>query len=224
MTDSIGLFVVLASGAVFLRQLFLTRYISKTWNGSQLLLRCAAFGLVLFVAARLMVLLLNFARIGAPLQGLLAVVFPVASPAYSGTLVLMLMLSFGVPRIINWMTGAAQSAMASRSFGDLLHLLLVDTVATGQPIAVALNNNKAYVGLVLSAPSLDPEERFFRLLPTMSGSWEPSTMQLVWTDAFAASIANYAPIEERQLLLRLDAVVAAWRFQPGQGRFERPTS
>ena len=98
--------------------------------------------------------------------------------------------------------------------------MLTEEVGTGRPIAVTLSDSKVYVGLVLSRPSLNPHEKYFRLLPTLSG-YRDETRDLHLTTNYARLLeaiereddilAGYRA-EELQILLPLDQVASARLF------------
>lgn len=77
-----------------------------------------------------------------------------------------------------------------RTDADGLRRLIHDADVDGRLISVTLANGKWYVGFVAEALNLDPQERYFRILPILSGHRDKDTLQV-------RRRTNYLPVYER---------------------------
>jgi hypothetical protein len=60
---------------------------------------------------------------------------------------------------------------------DALTRLLHQAAKQNKLLSITLDSRKWYVGYVAEAPSLNPEEKYFRLLPIMSGYRDKDTLE-----------------------------------------------
>src|SRR5581483_1642863 len=80
-------------------------------------------------------------------------------------------------------------------------------------VSVTMDSRKWYVGWVLESPSLLPQERYFRLMPYMSGYRDKDTLETFRT-VFYEDVLKTPEIDANELVLTLplDAVKIAGRF------------
>lgn len=208
----------LVAGFIFLRFFSITRYVAQGWDGTRLVLWTALTGVVLFLFSRLLILhpLLRF-DFGRQLSSEILEIFP---GEYVGSLAGALLLGLVLPFILNIFITPERAVRWTRHQGDLLHALLTDEVGSGRPIAFTLNDNKVYIGLVLSRPTLHPKEKFFKILPTLSGFRDKRRMLHITTnyaDLLEALergdevLADYQR-KDLQVILPLEAVCSARLF------------
>lgn len=229
MPSNAVIFAPLVAGFLFLRFFNLTRYVSQTWDGTRLVFWTGVAGVSLFVLSRLIILhLMTGTPLGDWLHRLLLELFP---GEYVGSLAGSLLLGLTLPFIGNAIVRRDRAVRWTRYQGDLFRAMLTEEVGSGRPIAVTLSDSKVYVGLVLSRPSLNPREKYFRLLPTLTG-YRDQARELHLTTNYAQMIAAIGrnevlaaySAEELQVLLPLDQIVSARLFDEDVYRelFEHP--
>lgn len=185
MPTNLAIFLAFVGGFCFLRILNLTRYVSQTWEGPRLIFWTGTASAALLLASRKIVLLLEPTRFGPPLRNFIKQLAPWD---FSGTIGGGVLLGLCLPIAINYLFPKNLSGwLASRSGGSRLHHLLYDLVGTGKAICVTLSDRKVYVGLVVRAPRLHPQEQYFELLPIRSGYRDKDT------GAMRLSL-NYSPL------------------------------
>ena len=203
---------------MFLLLFNLARYISQTWDGTRLVFWTGVTGVTLFLFSRWIVLhLMLGTQFGNRLSAALLELFP---GEYVGSLAGSLVPGLMLPFVGNVFVRRDRAVHLTRHQGDLLRAMLTEEVGSGRPIAITLSDSKVYIGLVLSRPSLNPREKYFRLLPTVSG-YRDETRELNVTTNYTPmleaigrrdeALAGYR-VEELQILLPLDQVVSARLF------------
>jgi hypothetical protein len=80
-------------------------------------------------------------------------------------------------------------------------------------VSVTMDSRKWYVGWILESPSLLPQERYFRLMPYMSGYRDKDSLETFRT-VFYEDVLKTPEIDANELVLTLplDAVKIAGRF------------
>lgn len=233
MPTNLAIFLVFVSGFCFLRLLNVTRYASQTWEGPRLIFWTGTVSAGLLLLSRKLVLLLVSTPVGASLRESLKELAPWD---FSGTIGGSIALGVGLPLVVNLvLPGRLAGWLASRSGGSRLHHLLYDLVGSGKAICVTLSDRKVYVGLVVQAPRLHPQEEYFELLPLRSGFRDKETGEL-------RLLLDYSPLlhalrdgdprlrrhgqDDFLILLPFKEVVSARAFDPDiyAGTFFRPST
>jgi hypothetical protein len=212
------LFVPLVAGFIFLRILYLTRFISRSWESTRLVFAVGITGLALVTAARLAVLGFKLTVFGGPMARAVHAVFP---GPFSGTLAGTLILAIAAPLVINrtWIT-KEKAVQRTKDSGSRLHAMLVEQAGTLRAVALTLSDGKVYVGLVEQSPSLDPAEKYVVIAPNLSGFRdEEMKLRIVTNYAKARETLRenrkaYGGWTEEHLavVVRLDEIVSAHLF------------
>lgn len=190
MPSNAGIFVALAAGFLFLTLFNVTRYTSQTWEGTRLVFTAGSAAILLVGASRLIVVhVLRGSVLGEALRTGLG---ELIDGPYAGTLIGSLLLGLILPIILNLFYTDAKAVRITSKSGDRLHWLLTEQVGPDRrPIAVTLSDHKVYIGFVLTRPNLHPREKYFQLLPTLSGYRDEARRLHLTT--------NYQPFYERLL-------------------------
>ena len=100
-----------------------------------------------------------------------------------------------------------------RRNGNPLTRLLYRAAKEQFLVSITLDSRKWYVGWILESPSLLPAERFFRLLPYMSGYRDQATLETFRT-VFYEDVLNSHELDKDELVLTfpIDSVKSAGRF------------
>jgi hypothetical protein len=230
---NLAIFLVFVGGFCFLRLFNLTRYASQTWEGPRLIFWTGTASAGLLLLSRKTTLFLMPTQAGLSLRN---AVKEVAPWDFSGTIGGSIVLGIGAPLVLNLVfSGKTAGWLASRSMGSRLHHLLYDLVGSGKAICVTLSDRKVYLGLVIKAPRLHPDEEYFELLPLRSGCRDKDTGEMRF-------LLDYSPLlralrdgdprlrrhqqDDFLILLPFKEVVSARPFDPDiyTGTFFQPTA
>jgi hypothetical protein len=178
------------AGYIFLNFCSLTRFRAQRHDGYRLLIESLFYGVLIFSSARVLgILMYKSYRVQAfeswrQQNGL---VYP-----YSGTAVLAACLAAILALLANFVIGRdrAKKMLLARSDNGFLRLFNMAAV-NYRMVSVTLSNRKVYIGYVLRAPNLRPEDQFVGLLPVVSGYRDKDTLRLIVT-------TNYAPQSKRK--------------------------
>ncbi len=153
------------------------RYRAQRLENYRLLFESAVAGTILLGLARLIVVLGSMT--GA--RQWFSYWWGLISPFPNGdSAALALMLGPAIAWLINRRVSRLEARnRAVAKHGDLLMQLLSGANQGQSLISVTLANSKWYVGFVYSAPGLDPLERYFQLVPIMSGYRRKETLETV---------------------------------------------
>ena len=111
---------------------------------------------------------------------------------YSGTAVLSAVLGFALPVVLNRFCGKElASRQAARDKGDLVELLLAESIERQLNVELSLRSGKSYVGLALNSGLQSHGESDVALIPLASGYREPDTRQLMITKYYADVIEEW---------------------------------
>jgi hypothetical protein len=205
------LLLPLLGGFVFFFTAHLFRFGAQRLEGYRLLFQSAIAGVLLASTARLLVLAL-FLTPAAPTINRYWNVF---SPfPYSGTSALSMILGYIAALVLNVFIDVdkAKEIEVRRHVNPLLRLVH-KAAKENFLISVTLDNRKWYVGWVVETPSLYPQEKYFRLLPYMSGYRDKDSLETFRT-VFYEDVLNTPDIDKDELVLTLplDAIKTAGRF------------
>lgn len=205
------LLLPLLGGFLFFFTAHLFRFGAQRLEGYKLLFQSAIAGVILSFFARLFVLALATTAAGAWLERRWFVFSPFAFSATSALSMILgplaaLALNLFIP------TGKAKDIEVRRNGSPLIQLL--HHAAKGHfLVSMTMDSRKWYVGWVLESPSLLPQERYFRLLPYMSGYRDKDTLETFRT-VFYEDVLKTPGVDAGELVLTLplDAVKIAGRF------------
>jgi len=205
------LLLPLLGGFLFFFTAHLFRFGAQRLEGYKLLLQSAIAGVVLSFFARLIVLAIAPTVWG---QALRQYWFAFSPFAFSATSVLAMILGPIAALILNLFIPIDKAkGMEVRRNGYPLAWLLYEAAKHHFLLSVTLDNRKWYVGWIIESPSLLPEERYFRMLPYMSGYRDSNTLETFRT-VFYEDVLNTPEIDKDELVLTLplDAIKIAGRF------------
>lgn len=205
------LLLPLLGGFLFFFTAHLFRFGAQRLEGYKLLFQSAIAGVVLSFVARLIVLGIATTYVGVQLEARWQVFSPFVFSATSALSMVLgplaaIVLNFFIP------TDKAKEIEVRRN-GNPLILLLYRAAKERFLISVTMDSRKWYVGWVVESPSLLPQERYFRLLPYMSGYRDKDTLETFRT-VFYEDVLETPGVDADELVLTLplDAVKVAGRF------------
>jgi hypothetical protein len=177
------LLLPLLGGYWFLHTLYYTRFRSQRLDGYRLLMESAFAGLLLTLAARVVVL---FAQRWPLIQSEWSDLAP--GIPFLGTTAARLLLGIAAPYVLNVfldktgiMSRLDAQTRAIERYGNHLLRLFHSASLQEKTVSVALDNGKVYIGLVAAAPNLEPHDTFLAITPFYSGYRDRATLRLVLT-------------------------------------------
>lgn len=209
------LLLPLLGGFLFLHLSHLFRFQAQRYDGNRLLFTSAAAGSVLLLIGRAAVLATGRIPQFGPWAGTLwyqLAPFP-HSDTCAWSLVLGPLLAVGVVNRI-WRPEAARlREIQVNQRADGLIRLIDLAVRRNELISVTLDNRKWYVGYTSEAPNLNPEEKYFRILPVLSGYRDSLTMEAHPT-LFYSDVLEESDPADLLVTLPLASVKSANLFDP----------
>lgn len=168
------LLLPLLGGFLFLHITHFFRFGAQRLDGYRLLFQSAIAGIALSAVARIAILLIDLTSLGQHFDKLWMLFSPFD---YSGTSALALLVGPAFGLVANMVFDKNRSReIEIERHGNLLLKLLVLARKERRLISVTLDTRKWYVGWVVEAPNLDPQELYFRLLPFISGYRDRDTL------------------------------------------------
>lgn len=175
------------AGYWFLTHLNVTRYRILRDSGYHVFFQSAFFGSIIVVFARFIAigLSISFAR-HVELWEYYAP-FP-----YSGTAILSVVLSLIIPPVVNlfFTTEDAARRIAEKS-GDLIELLLAESIQRQELILVSTRSGKSYIGFVQQSGIYGQGDSDVSLVPMASGYREKGNHELIITTYYVDLIEEY---------------------------------
>lgn len=221
----LGLFLIpVVSGYWFLTHLYLTRYSALRDSGYHVFFRAVIAGILLALIAHLIIFILN------PCFPKLSVFWSKFIPiSYSGTAMLTLLLAFVLPCIGNQLYDKEKSAQrAAIDSGDLIELLIAESIEEQRLIELSLRNGKSYIGFALESGITRQGESDIALIPIASGYRNKDTQELEITTNYAPvvreSLETMSELEfnDFRIVLPMAEIISARVFHPqAYGRFRR---
>jgi hypothetical protein len=205
------LLLPLLGGFLFFFTAHLFRFGAQRLEGYKLLFQSAIAGVILSLFARLIVLGIAISPAGEWLERHWLIFSPIA---FSATGALSMILGPVAALTLNLFIDKDQAKQIEvRRNGNPLIRLFYQASQEHFLISVTMDSRKWYVGWILESPSLLPEERYFRLLPYMSGYRDKDTLETFRT-VFYEDVLNMPELDKDELVLTLplDAIRIAGRF------------
>ena len=132
-----------------------------------MLLHCSVAGLTFLAISRVIICLAKFSPWFWAFR---PVLIRFADVPYFGTFAGSVPLAFLAAWLWNLSSGQEDSRINEiEKTGDYFLLLMQEAVRTGRMISVTFDTRKWYVGYVAEIPNLKPSEKYFRMLPILSG-------------------------------------------------------
>lgn len=192
----LGLFLIpVVSGYWFLTHLYLTRYSALRDSGYHVLFRAVIAGIMLALMAHFLVIfVLNpcFPK----LSEFWSVFIPISYPGTAmltttmlTTAMLTFLLAFVLPCIGNQLYDKEKAARrAALDNGDLIELLIAESIEDQRLIELSLRSGKSYIGFALESGITRQGETDIALIPIASGYRNKDTQELEITTNYAAAV------------------------------------
>lgn len=206
----LGLLLVPALGGYwFLTRYWGTRYRMQRTSGYDVVLRSAVAGLALFAIARLLVYALDglFPQIEAIWQALVPF-------DYSGTTALAVLLGMVAPPVLNRPEKRAAALLRiAEEDGNLIELMINDSIGRGMLVELSLRNGKAYIGVAARVGIPFRDQADVALVPMMSGHRDKDTSELHVTRNYGPTIKDILddPAIPQHLVFKDFRVIIPWR-------------
>lgn len=204
-------------GYWFLTHCFWTRYTAERASGYHLFFQAASAGGVLVVIAYILTSLGAFLCPQGSALWTSFVPFP-----YSGTALLSALLGVVLPPFINYLYDQEDAARrAAEENGDLIELLLAESVERQVHVELSLRSGKSYIGLVLDPGLGVNSESDAAIIPMLSGYRSHDTHELEITTKYAPVIRDFLEhddpgfglaYEDFRVIVPLSEVVSARLF------------
>ncbi|MBV9760985.1 MAG: hypothetical protein JO340_10520 [Acidobacteriaceae bacterium] len=207
------LLLPLMGGFLFFYGAYLLRFYAQRLDGYKLLFFVAVAGTCLATLARLVIVILIRTPAGGQLQSWWAMFSPFP---YSGTSALAFLLGPLAGAGVNLFAGKEKAKdIEIRRHGNALMQLLHRAEREKLLIAITLESRKWYVGWVAESPNLRPDEKYFRLLPFISGYRDKDTLETYRTVFYEDALTrDGASAKEFVMILPLEGVQVANLFDP----------
>jgi hypothetical protein len=205
------LLLPLLGGFLFFVSAHLFRFSAQRLEGYKLLFQSAIAGVLLSFVARLMVVGLAATPLGPWLETHWSVFSPFP---FSGTSALSMVLGPAAAMILNLFIGVDEAKeIEVRRNAHALTRLFYRAAEENFLVSITMDSRKWYIGWILETPSLMPQEKYFRLLPYMSGYRDSNTLKTVRT-VFYLDVLNAPGVDATDLVLTLpiDSVKIAGHF------------
>ena len=211
------LFIPTLGGYWFLRYLYYTRYDLLRDSGYHVLFKSAIAGCSLVVVARLIIIFfLN------PHLPCISEIWKSYVPFdYYGTVALSVLLGIMLPIVINRLYGEEKaSKRAARRNGDLIELLINESMEKEKFVEFSLRSGKSYIGLVLESGIARHGESDVSLVPIASGYRKEDTRELEITTDYTPVIrksleeSSSLVYEDFRIVIPMSEIVIARIFDP----------
>ena len=192
--------IPVVTGYWFLTHLHFTRYGALRDSGYHVFFRAVIAGVILAFIAYTSIFLLN------PHIPEVSTIWESFMPIpYSGMLTLTILLGWALPIVGNLFYSKEKAARrAARQSGDLIELLIVESIEEQRLIELSLKNGKSYIGFALESGITSQDESDISLIPMVSGYRNRNTQELEIT-------TNYAPVVQKSLKETLDLAYEDFR-------------
>lgn len=221
----LGLFLIpVVSGYWFLTHLYFTRYGALRDSGYHVFFRAVIAGVMLAVIAHSIIFVLNpcFPKLSA----LWSKFIPMS---YSGTAMLTFLLAIVLPCIGNQFYDKEKSAQqAAKDSGDLIELLIAESIEDQRLIELSLRSGKSYIGFALESGITRQGESDIALVPIASGYRNKDTHELEITTNYASVVRESLEkmsdlaLNDFRIVLPIAEIISARVFHPeAYERFRR---
>ena len=186
---NLGWFLIPALGGYwFLKNYNGTRYGILRESGYHVFFRAAFVGGLLAAVARLIDLFLNWS---VPCS--IEFIESYAPFPYSSTAILSVLLAVSLPYVLNRRYSKNKAAhQIARDSGDLVELLIAESIQQRKLVELSLRSGKSYIGLARESGIMSHGESDIALVPIISGYRHKDTQELKIT-------FNYAPMIRKSL-------------------------
>ena len=106
--------------------------------------------------------------------------------------ILSVVLGVAVPLLVNLVYSQERAEKRiTKAYGDLVELLIVESIDRAKLIEVSLKGGKVYIGFALRNRITRWPESHMSMLPVSSGYRDKDTLELEITTNYAPAISNY---------------------------------
>ena len=205
------LLLPLLGGFLFFYSAHLLRFQAQRLEGYKLLLQSAIAGVVLSFIARLIILAAGATSFGAWLVSRWSVFSPFSFSAESALSMILGPLAALILNVFIDRDQAKEIEVRRNAHG--LTRLFYQAAEEHFLISVTLDSRKWYVGWVVETAGLMPQQKYFRLLPYMSGYRDNGTLETFRTTFYEELLATPGlNADELVVTLPIDSVKMAGRF------------
>ncbi len=206
--------IPILAGYWVLTRLHYTHYGIVRDSGYHLFFKSAIVGTALFIGAHLLIVLLSPAL--APIaEAWRLQAFVPFSPLPTTVAILGIIVPVLGNRLYGKERAAAHAALRD---GDLVELLIAESIEDQKLVGITLKNRKSYIGLgiVSSIETVDKDKADIEILPIASGFRDKHTQELVITENYAEVFAelSYGEYDDFCIVLPMSEVVSARIFNP----------
>ena len=216
---NIGLFLLIPalSGYWFLTHCHRTNHQIARNTGYHVLFQSSVAGGVIFSVAHLIILIIH--RCIPQFSELWKSWIPYP---FADTVALGILVSFVLPYICNFVCTAHESdKKTADESGNLIELLLRESIEQGKFIEITLKSRKSYIGSVINSGAISHRESDISLIPVASGYRNKDSQELEITTNYAPVIAesypdakSYLDYKDFQIIIPKSEIVSARIFDP----------
>lgn len=210
---NIGLFLLIPalSGYWFLTHCHRTNHQIARGTGYHVLFQSSVVGGVIFSVAHLIILIIH--RCIPQFNEIWKSWIPYP---FADTVALGILASFILPFICNFIWTAHESdKKAAVDSGNLIELLLRESIEQGKFIEITLQNRKSYIGSAIDSGAINYQETDISLIPVASGYRDKDTQELRITTNYAPIIRkSYATYKNFRVVIPMSEIVSARLFDP----------
>ena len=169
-------------------------------DGYRLLLYSSVAGSVLLLIARALTTAMRITSPGRPLAEGFHSFAPIP---YLGTGVAALLLGWALSYFLNWFFDAEKArAREIVTHGNSLLQLFHHADVEERMVSITLDNRKWYAGYIAEGPNLEPSERYFKILPIISGYRDKDTLRLIRTVSYE-DVFSKPNVDPREFVITL---------------------
>lgn len=170
------LILPLLAGFWFIHFCHYFRFRAQRLDGYRLLIESSLAWAFLFLIGRIFTFFVGLTPFGLSLNSLWSAFAPVS---FSGTATLAFAMGIASPFVLNQFRNEdASKQLAVKRQGNAMLVLFDQAIRQSRAVAVTLDNRKVYIGYVITAPSLRPDDAYVGILPVISGYREQETLAL----------------------------------------------
>lgn len=184
----LGLLLIPSLGGYwFLRHANFTRFEIQRSSGYHLLFRSALVGIILAFIAHAIASLVNLF-----VPQIRSIMYDYISVNYIDTAAFSIVLAFASPPLLNMFYDQKRAVRkAAETYGDLIELLITDSIERRKMVEISLRTGKAYIGYALHTSITRPGDSDVTLVPMASGYRSEETRELRITTHYSPIIKEW---------------------------------
>ena len=193
----LGLLLIPSLGGYwFLRHANFTRFEIQRSSGYHLLFRSAIVGVVLAFFAHLIAFIVNLF-----VPQIRSIMYDYIAVNHIDTAAFSIVLAVASPPLINKFYDRQQAVKrAADTYGDLIELLLTDSIERRKMVEISLRTGKSYIGYALHASIARPGDSDVTIVPVASGYRSDETRELIITTHYSPIIKEWIDRQESPLV------------------------